>query len=181
MCQRLFWKKAKYQRRSLHRFEIVDEEKCPRYSARVLRNIKLARRQKWLQDLLLSVGVRPINNIVDVTNYVLMETGHPLHAFDYEYACGHTIVRKDSAGWREVRYARWKRAHAYFRYVNDLWCRKTDRDWRESMGERTLKSAMQRQMYWSRQRTSIRAISPDIKTPWTFHRSIIPLWTRHRC
>jgi phenylalanyl-tRNA synthetase beta chain len=74
--------------------EIVDEEKCPRYSARVLRNIKIGPSPKWLQDLLLSVGVRPINNIVDVTNYVLMETGHPLHAFDYDTLAGHTIVVK---------------------------------------------------------------------------------------
>ncbi|MCX6120175.1 MAG: phenylalanine--tRNA ligase subunit beta [Ignavibacteriales bacterium] len=74
--------------------EILDKEKCPRYSARVLRNIKIGPSPKWLQDLLTSVGVRPINNVVDVTNYVLMETGHPLHAFDYDTLTGHKIVVK---------------------------------------------------------------------------------------
>jgi phenylalanyl-tRNA synthetase beta chain len=76
------------------KIEILDNEKCPRYSARVLRNIKIGPSPKWLQDLLTSVGVRPINNVVDVTNYVLMETGHPLHAFDYDTLAGHTIVVK---------------------------------------------------------------------------------------
>ncbi|MGD1045386.1 MAG: phenylalanine--tRNA ligase subunit beta [Bacteroidota bacterium] len=76
------------------KIEILDKEKCPRYSARVLRNIKIGPSPKWLQDLLTSVGVRPINNVVDVTNYVLMETGHPLHAFDYDTLVGHKIIVK---------------------------------------------------------------------------------------
>jgi phenylalanyl-tRNA synthetase beta chain len=76
------------------KIEILDKEKCPRYSARVLRNIKIGPSPKWLQDILSSVGVRPINNVVDVTNYVLMETGHPLHAFDYDKLSGHKIVVK---------------------------------------------------------------------------------------
>ena len=76
------------------KIEIVDKEKCPRYSARVIRNINIGPSPKWLQDLLTSVGVRPINNVVDVTNYVLMETGHPLHAFDYDTLASHKIVVK---------------------------------------------------------------------------------------
>jgi phenylalanyl-tRNA synthetase beta chain len=76
------------------KIEILDKEKCPRYSARVLRNIKIGPSPKWLQDILSSVGVRPINNVVDVTNYVLMETGHPLHAFDYDKLSGHKIIVK---------------------------------------------------------------------------------------
>ncbi len=76
------------------KIEILDKEKCPRYSARVLRNVKISPSPKWLQDLLTSVGVRPINNVVDVTNYVLMETGHPLHAFDYDTLAGHRIIVK---------------------------------------------------------------------------------------
>ena len=76
------------------KIEIFDKEKCPRYSARVLRNAKIGPSPKWLQDLLTSVGVRPINNVVDVTNYVLMETGHPLHAFDYDTLVGHKIIVK---------------------------------------------------------------------------------------
>lgn len=74
--------------------EILDIEKCPRYSTRILRNINIGPSPKWLQDLLTSVGVRPINNVVDVTNYVLMETGHPLHAFDYDTLVGHKIIVK---------------------------------------------------------------------------------------
>ncbi len=76
------------------KIEILDKEKCPRYSARVLRNVKISPSPKWLQDLLTSIGVRPINNVVDVTNYVLMETGHPLHAFDYDTLAGHRIIVK---------------------------------------------------------------------------------------
>ncbi|MBN1397568.1 MAG: phenylalanine--tRNA ligase subunit beta [Bacteroidetes bacterium] len=74
--------------------EILDKDKCPRYSARIIRNIKIGPSPKWLQDVLTAVGVRPINNIVDVTNYVLMETGHPLHAFDYDKLAGHKVVIK---------------------------------------------------------------------------------------
>jgi phenylalanyl-tRNA synthetase beta chain len=74
--------------------EILDKEKCPRYSARILRNIKIGPSPKWLQDMLSSVGVRPINNVVDVTNYILMETGQPLHAFDYDKLTGHKIIVK---------------------------------------------------------------------------------------
>jgi phenylalanyl-tRNA synthetase beta chain len=74
--------------------EVLDKEKCPRYSARIVRNIKIGPSPQWLQELLASVGVRPINNVVDVTNYVLMETGHPLHAFDYDTLAGHKIIVK---------------------------------------------------------------------------------------
>jgi phenylalanyl-tRNA synthetase beta chain len=76
------------------KIEIIDRKKCPRYSARVLRNIKIGPSPKWLQDQLTAVGVRPINNVVDVTNYVLMEYGHPLHAFDYDALVGYKIVIK---------------------------------------------------------------------------------------
>jgi phenylalanyl-tRNA synthetase beta chain len=76
------------------KIEIHDKEKCPRYSARLLRNIKINPSPKWLQDILSSVGIRPINNVVDVTNYILMEIGHPLHAFDFDKLAGHKIVVK---------------------------------------------------------------------------------------
>ncbi len=70
---------------------IRDRENCPRYCARVIRNVRIAPSPKWMQDQLTAVGIRPINNVVDITNYVLMETGHPLHAFDYDRLAGHTI------------------------------------------------------------------------------------------
>jgi phenylalanyl-tRNA synthetase beta chain len=87
-------KESKTPASKFAKIEILDKEKCPRYSARVLRNIKIGLSPKWLQDILSSVGVRPINNVVDVTNYVLMETGHPLHAFDYDKLSGHKIIVK---------------------------------------------------------------------------------------
>jgi phenylalanyl-tRNA synthetase beta chain len=72
--------------------QIVDVEDCPRYTARVIRGVKIADSPKWMQDALKSVGLRPVNNIVDVTNYVLMELGHPLHAFDCDKLEGKKIV-----------------------------------------------------------------------------------------
>lgn len=62
--------------------EILDAELCPRYSGIILKNIKIAESPEWLKIKLKAVGVRPINNVVDVTNYVLHELGQPLHAFD---------------------------------------------------------------------------------------------------
>ncbi len=87
-------KESKTPASKFAKIEILDKNKCPRYSARVLQNIKIGPSPKWLQNILSSVGVRPINNVVDVTNYVLMETGHPLHAFDYDTLSGHKIVVK---------------------------------------------------------------------------------------
>ncbi|MDL2122251.1 MAG: phenylalanine--tRNA ligase subunit beta [Deltaproteobacteria bacterium] len=65
---------------------------CPRYSARLVFDINIAPSPFWLQDRLMSVGLRPINNIVDITNFVLMETGQPLHAFDFDRLSDHRIV-----------------------------------------------------------------------------------------
>jgi phenylalanyl-tRNA synthetase beta chain len=62
---------------------IEDGELCPRYTARVIRGVKIAPSPDWLKSTLEKVGVRSINNVVDVTNYVMLETGQPLHAFDY--------------------------------------------------------------------------------------------------
>lgn len=71
---------------------IDDHEGCPRYAARVVLNVTIGPSPQWLQDRLQAVGVRPISNVVDVTNYVLMETGHPLHAFDLDKLAGHKII-----------------------------------------------------------------------------------------
>jgi phenylalanyl-tRNA synthetase beta chain len=75
---------------------VKNKSNCPRYTARVLRNVKVEASPAWLQNFLTAVGVRPINNIVDVTNFVLMETGHPLHAFDYDTLSGHSIIVRDA-------------------------------------------------------------------------------------
>lgn len=58
---------------------------CPRYAAKIIKNIQIKPSPKWMAQRLISAGIRPINNIVDITNYVLMETGQPLHAFDYDF------------------------------------------------------------------------------------------------
>ncbi len=72
--------------------EIEAPEHCPRYAARLLDNVKVKTSPDWLQDRLLSVGLRPINNIVDITNFVMMETGQPLHAFDFDNLAENRIV-----------------------------------------------------------------------------------------
>jgi phenylalanyl-tRNA synthetase beta chain len=65
---------------------------CPRYAARLMSGITVAPSPFWLQDRLRSVGLRPINNLVDITNFVMLETGQPLHAFDFDHLAGHRIV-----------------------------------------------------------------------------------------
>ena len=71
---------------------IEDSDLCPRYAARVIRGVKIAPSPAWLQRRLEAIGVGTINNIVDITNYVLMEYGHPLHAFDYHRLTENRIV-----------------------------------------------------------------------------------------
>ncbi len=84
---------------------IEDAELCPRYTARVIRGVKIARSPDWLKSVLEKVGVRSISNVVDVTNYVMLETGQPLHAFDYNLLaeaggapCPAIVVRRAAAG-----------------------------------------------------------------------------------
>ena len=74
--------------------EVRDTDLCPRYCARVVKNIKLAPSPQWMQRRLAASGIRPINNIVDITNYVMEEYGQPMHAFDYDLLAGHKIIVK---------------------------------------------------------------------------------------
>ncbi len=67
-------------------------ELCTRYIARVIKGVTIADSPEWLQNRLLSVGLRPINNVVDITNFVMHELGHPLHAFDYHLVTEHKII-----------------------------------------------------------------------------------------
>jgi len=84
---------------------IEDAELCPRYTARVIRGVKIAPSPDWLKSALEKVGVRSISNVVDVTNYVMLETGQPLHAFDYHLlakaggdTCPTIVVRRAAEG-----------------------------------------------------------------------------------
>ena len=72
--------------------ETPDPDLCPRYTARMVRGVKIGPSPKWMRERLRSMGVRPINNIVDITNYVMLEYGQPMHAFDYRYVKGGKIV-----------------------------------------------------------------------------------------
>lgn len=71
--------------------EVLDTDLCPRYTARVVENVKIEPSPKWLRARLRACGVRPINNIVDITNYVCLEYGQPMHAFDYNFLSGGKI------------------------------------------------------------------------------------------
>jgi phenylalanyl-tRNA synthetase beta chain len=72
--------------------EIIDTKNCPRYSSRIIKGVSIDESPYWLQRRLKNIGLRPINNIVDVTNYVMYETGQPLHAFDLENLAKHEII-----------------------------------------------------------------------------------------
>jgi phenylalanyl-tRNA synthetase beta chain len=77
--------------------EIADPDLCSRYCASLISGVKIAESPQWLQQRLLACGMRPINNIVDVTNYVMLEYGQPLHAFDYEKIRGKKIIVRRAA------------------------------------------------------------------------------------
>lgn len=73
---------------------VEDTALCPRYTARMVKDIRLAPSPKWMQIRLASAGIRPINNIVDITNYVMLEYGQPMHSYDYDLIRGHKIIVK---------------------------------------------------------------------------------------
>ncbi len=76
---------------------VENAEACPRYSGLTIRGVKVQESPKWLKDLLLAVGQRPINNIVDITNYILLGTGQPMHCFDLAHVAGERVIVKTVA------------------------------------------------------------------------------------
>ena len=83
--------------------DVQDETLCPRYCARIIKNVKIGPSPMWMRKALNAAGVRAINNIVDITNYVMLETGHPMHAFDMaKVKDDHIIVRRAYEGEKIV-------------------------------------------------------------------------------
>ncbi len=93
----LQFKKSSQKINELASVEIIDAENCPRYSSCVVTNVEIKESPDWLKKRLTLIGLRPISNIVDVTNYVMYETGQPLHAFDLEKLAGNKIVVKSTS------------------------------------------------------------------------------------
>ncbi len=92
-------KTSKKKAKSFIKVRIEDADACPRYAARIIQNVKIAESPWWIKKRLIMCGVRPINNVVDVTNFVMMECGHPLHAFDYDrFGSTEVIVRRAKNG-----------------------------------------------------------------------------------
>ena len=83
--------------------EIKDPDLCPRYAARLVRGVKICPSPDWLAKRLETIGQRPINNVADITNYVLHELGQPLHAFDFEKLAGHRIVVRRAAPGEKLK------------------------------------------------------------------------------
>lgn len=80
----------------------VNTENCSRYCAAYVKNIRLSRSPLWLRSRLFAVGIKPINNMVDITNYVLVEQGQPMHAFDYKYLEGKKIEVRQAKNGEEI-------------------------------------------------------------------------------
>ncbi|MBQ4075129.1 MAG: phenylalanine--tRNA ligase subunit beta [Clostridia bacterium] len=81
------------------KIDVLETELCSRYAAKVVKNVRIAPSPAWLRQYLHAAGMRSINNIVDITNFIMLETGHPMHAFDLSKVRGrHIIVRKANAG-----------------------------------------------------------------------------------
>ncbi len=86
----------------LHNVSVLSPEDCPLYTAHIIKGIKIGPSPAWLRERLTAVGLRPINNVVDVGNYVMLETGQPLHAFDARKLGGHQIVVRRAADGEKI-------------------------------------------------------------------------------
>lgn len=83
--------------------EVRNPQLCPRYTAKVVKNVKIGPSPRWMRERLRASGVRPIDNIVDITNYVMLEYGQPMHAFDIEYVKGHKIIVRNAVSGETIQ------------------------------------------------------------------------------
>lgn len=88
--------KSNEQAKDMVSVEILNSELCPRYVARIVKNVKIEPSPRWMRKRLRSVGIRPINNIVDITNYVMCELGQPMHAFSIDTIADHKIIVRNA-------------------------------------------------------------------------------------
>src|SRR5687767_11302893 len=95
--------KTQGRSKDLTSVEIKDPDLCPRYAARLVRGVKIGPSPDWLAKRLETIGQRPINNVADITNYVLHEVGQPLHAFDFQKLSGGRIVVRRAAPGEKLR------------------------------------------------------------------------------
>ncbi len=84
------------------RVSVKDYDLCPRYMGRIVKNLRIKDSPDWMKQCLKAAGMRPINNIVDITNYVLLETGHPMHAFDLRDIRGNEIIVRRAKNGEEI-------------------------------------------------------------------------------
>ena len=92
--------------------DVEDPDLCPRFTARLFEDVTIGPSPPWLKARLMAAGQRPINNVVDITNYVMLLTGQPLHAFDADLVAGGHARRPPRARRRDDDHARRRRAHA---------------------------------------------------------------------
>ena len=86
----------------LAKISVIDKDLCPRYTGRVIKNIKKGQSPYWMQHYLQTAGLRPISNVVDVSNFVMLEMGQPLHTFDYDKLANHEIIVRRAKEGEEI-------------------------------------------------------------------------------
>ncbi|MBI5123936.1 MAG: phenylalanine--tRNA ligase subunit beta, partial [Candidatus Omnitrophica bacterium] len=99
-CEKI--RNTQYTIRNTISVKIYDKKLCPRYTARIIRNVKVGESPEWLKKKIEAIGLRPVNNIVDITNFCLFETGEPMHAFDLDKLSGRKIIVRKAANGEKL-------------------------------------------------------------------------------